>query len=145
MKSVHVFLCALFLSASSLVSAAESCPSVDNVTLREGVYTAPSHRAGDEWIAVSSALSPSRLTSFEGAVFYPLNNQQGTAGRIGYCEYKAQDRSRINLLYRQSTANEHSMRLANIDSWTMIESGVGLIVYECTAANAGACAFSVLD
>ena len=145
MKSIRILLCSLFLSASSLVSAAESCPDIANVTLREGVYTAPSHRPGDEWIAVSSARSPSPLVSFEGAVFYPLNNQQGSVGRMGYCEYKTGDRSRINLLYRQGTANEHTMRLANIESWTMIESGLGLIMYECTAASAGACAFSVLD
>ena len=130
MKSIFVFLCSLFLSVSALASSAESCPDVANITLREGVYTAPSHRPGDEWIAVSSALSPSPLVSFEGAVFYPLNNQQGAAGRIGYCEYKAGDRSRINLLYRQSTANERTMRLANIENWTMIESGLGLVVYE---------------
>lgn len=145
MKVVCVFLCALFYSALSLASGTESCPAAGGVTLRAGVYTAPASRAADEWIAVSSAVVASPLESFEGAVFYPENNQQGSVGRIGYCEYKARDRSRVNLYYRQRTENEHSMRLANIENWKVIESGLGLVVYECNAANASGCAFSILD
>ena len=145
MKVVWVFLGTLFYSVISLASGSESCPGAGNVALRAGVYTAPASRVGDEWIAVSSAVAASQLESFEGAVFYPENNQQGAAGRIGYCEYKARDRSRVNLYYRQRTANEHSMRLANVENWKMIESGLGLVVYECNAANASACAFSITD
>lgn len=145
MKAVYVFLCALFFSVSSLASEMESCPSVENVTLRGGIYTAPTNRAGHEWIAVSSVATAPQLESFDVGVFYPQNNQQGSVGRLGYCEYKAQDRSRVNMYYRQRTSNEVSMRLANTENWKMIESGLGLVVYECNTATPGACAFTLLD
>ena len=145
MKVVYVFVCALFYSAVALASGTESCPAAGDVTMRAGVYTAPSSRAGDEWVAVSSAAVPSQLETFEGAVFYPQDNQPGAVGRIGYCEYKARDRSRVNLHYRQSAASERSMRFANTENWRPVESGLGLVVYECNAAIASNCAFSIVD
>ena len=145
MKAVCILLCGFVYSASALANTTENCPSVANVTLRAGIYTAPANKAGSEWIAVSSAHSASRLESFEAGVFYPQNNQQGVVGKIGYCEYKAQDRSRVNLHYRQGTAEESSMRLVNVENWKFIESGLGLNLYECTTASPGGCAFSILD
>ena len=144
MKAVYILLCGFLYSANSLASAAESCPAVESITLNAGIYTAPANQAGSEWIAVSSAASAPRLVSFEAGVFYPENNQQGSVGKIGYCEYKAQDRSRVNLHYRQGSAQESSMRLLNPENWTFIESGLGLNLYECTASNPGACAFSIV-
>ena len=145
MKVICIFLWVLFYSASSWANTAESCPSVESVTLRAGIYTAPAAKAGSEWIAVSGAPSASRLESFEAGVFYPESNQQGSVGKIGYCEYKTQDRSRVSLHYRQSSTEEHSMRLLNVGNWTFMESGLGLKLYECTVSNPGACAFSILE
>ena len=143
MKSVCVFLWMMLYSLSALASGSESCPGIGDVTLRAGVYTAPANSAGSEWVAVASASPAAQLTSFEMGVFYPENNQPGTVGRIGYCEYKTQDQTRVNLHYGQRTAGEASMRLTQAENWNKVESGLGLVVYECTASTPGACSFAV--
>lgn len=136
-------LCTFFCATSALASDSEYCPDVADITLRGGVYTAPANKAGSEWIAVASAVSAVALKTFEGGVFYPENNQESTAGHIGYCEYKAKDRSRINMHYRQGSSSSGTMALDNIDQWTRVTSALGVVLYECNALNAHQCTFSV--
>ncbi|WP_300733553.1 DUF3757 domain-containing protein [Pseudomonas sp.] len=143
MKYVMSVVCAFFCATSALANESEYCPDVTQITLRGGVYTAPANKQGSEWIAVASALSASPLKTFEGGVFYPENNQAGVMGHIGYCEYKANDRSRVNVHYRQGSSSSGAMQLENIEQWALVTSGLGVVLYECNASNARQCAFSV--
>lgn len=143
MKYLMFMLIAFSYSAGTLASGSEYCPNVADVTLRGGVYTAPANKAGSEWIAVTSAVSASPLKTFEAGVFYPENNQEGTTGHIGYCEYKANDRSRVNLHYRHGSGPDRTMQLVDVEQWALITSALGVVLYECSASNPHQCAFSV--
>ncbi|WP_307987822.1 DUF3757 domain-containing protein [uncultured Pseudomonas sp.] len=143
MKYVYLLCAMLFYSSVSLASVVESCPRAETVTLRNGIYTAPANASAAEWIAVASAPTASPLKTFEAAVFYPANNEAGSTGRIGYCEYRAADRSLLNLHYNNPDASGDAMTLVEAGNWKMYTSGFGLAFYECNSSDTNGCSFSV--
>lgn len=142
MKRSHWLLMMAVCSVSAVAHGAESCPAVTDIKLNHAIYLAPTEASGSEWIGVSAAEPATPLTEFVSGVFYPKNNQEVIQGRLGYCEYKAQDGSLINVHYRNSSSSSDSMRLENVENWEKSISELGLVRYECTSAVANACAFT---
>lgn len=129
------------LSGTALAGVNEACPSPADIRHQAGVYTAPTSDAKGEWLGVVSTADPRNIKAFDSATFYSGEGKNETVGILSKCAYFSESGDRVDLRYRPGQPADIPVKLENLSAWTRGEGPFGLIKYECSSKDKGACAF----
>ncbi|HEX7816350.1 DUF3757 domain-containing protein [Dyella sp.] len=126
----------LGLPLQVLAARQESCPKIEQIQHRGGVYTT----VDQHWLGISQSGS-SAVIGFTEATFYP-DGAKNLRGRLNSCSYQLDGGQMLDMRYKRDASSDVIVNIRDNGQWSRQEGPFGIVYHLCKGPDPSVCAFS---